>query len=324
MVLKVLSFLLIPVGIYLSVALVLILSQSPGHMKNDGQALDFSSVMTDESTEPLPRIEVTAEDGSLYSAGHLPAPPGRPLLVMLHGSGWHDGQFAKLARALEGSAEIITPPLRGHFRGPGERGDLQYIGQLEDDVAALIEAHAKPWQPVVLLGHSSGGGLVVRFAGGAHGDLIDRAILLAPFLQYDAPTTRPDSGGWARPLTRRIIGLSMLNAVGVHALDGLTAIEFAMPAALRNGPLGDQATLSYSWRLNQSYAPRRDYLSDAAALPPFLLIAGAQDEAFDASAYEPLLAPVNPDGRYEILPGVDHLGVVSAKRTVALIAEALE
>lgn len=324
MVLKILSFALVSGGIYLSVALGLIISQSPGDMKNDGQTLDFSSVMSDGATESLPRIPVVAADGNEYSAGHLPAPPGRPLLVMLHGSGWHDGQFATLARALEGSAEIIAPPLRGHFRGPGERGDVQYIGQLEDDLAALIEARARPGQRVVMLGHSSGGGLVVRFAGGAHQGLMDQAILLAPFLQYDAPTTRAGSGGWARPLTRRIIGLSMLNLIGIHALDGLTAIEFALPPALRDGPRGDQATLAYSWRLNQSYAPRRDYLADSAALPPFLLIAGAADQAFDASGFEPLLAPVNPRGRYEILPAVDHLGVVNAGRTVALIRKVLE
>ena len=75
-----------------------------------------------------------------------------------------------------------------------------------------------------MLGHSSGGWLVVRFAGGAHGDLIDHAVLLAPFLKYNAPTTRENAGGWAYTMVRRIIGLSMLNTFRITALNYLPII----------------------------------------------------------------------------------------------------
>lgn len=320
---KLLISLAVPVVIFFAIALGLILSQPAKGMRSAGQTLDFERITGAGQAEPLPQVEATASDGTKYRVGHLSAPEGKLLLVMLHGSGWHGGQFTRLARALQGTAEILVPSLRGHFNGPGDRGDLAKEGQFEDDIARLIADHASPGQPVVLLGHSSGGGLVVRFAGGLHGDMIDQAILLAPFLQYDAPTTRPNSGGWAHPLTRRIIGLSMLNMVGLHALDHLTAMEFAMPDAVRNGPIGHQATLAYSWRLTQSYAPRRDYLSDISGLPPFLLIAGDKDEAFDAQQYEPLMSAVNPKGRYEILPGYAHLDIVNAPETVALIRAAL-
>ncbi|WP_317624222.1 alpha/beta hydrolase [Rhodalgimonas zhirmunskyi] len=308
--------------IFFAIALGLIVSQPAKGVKSAAQTLVFERIMGAGDVAPLPRVEVLASDGARYEVAHLAA-PDKPLLVMLHGSGWHGGQFTRLARALEGAAEIVIPSLRGHYQGPGERGDIAHMGQLEDDIAALIRARAAPGQKVVLLGHSSGGGLVVRFAGGAHGGLIDRAILLAPFLQYDAPTTRANSGGWAHPLTRRIIGLSMLNMVGIHALDGLTAMEFAMPDAVLNGPLGDQATLAYSWRLNQSYAPRRDYLGDISALPPFLLIAGAEDEAFVAEGYAPLMTPASPNGRFEVIAGRGHLDIVDAPETVALIKDVL-
>jgi acetyl esterase/lipase len=116
-------------------------------------------------------------------------------------------------------------------------------------------------------------------------------------------------------LTRRIIGLSMLNTLRIGLLNHLTIMQFNVPDVVRNGPLGDTVTDSYSFRLNTSFAPRSDYLKDIAALPPFLLIAGAEDEAFYAKEYEPVMQPANSQGQYAILPGVNHLGVMDAPAT---------
>lgn len=324
---KVLTILAISAVITALIPFGMILSQSPrpaADLQAAEGGLDFSRQLAGDGAEPLPVESVTMRDGLALPVRRLAGPEGAPLLVLVHGSGWHGGQFDGLARRLSAQADVVVPDLRGHGRSPGPAGDVAYIGQLEDDLADLIEAEARPGQPVVLAGHSSGGGLVVRFAGGAHGDLLDGAVLLAPFLKYDAPTARPDSGGWARPLTRRIVGLTMLNAVGIHALDHLTAIQFAMPQAVLDGPQGDLARTAYSWRMNVSYAPRADYLADAAALPPFLLIAGENDEAFVAEQYEPVLSAVTDAGRYVLLPGVSHLDVVTADETAREMASFLD
>lgn len=154
--------------------------------------------------------------------------------------------------------------------------------------------------------------------------MIDRAVLLAPFLKHNAATTRRNSGGWARVLVRRVIGLSMLNAVGVRALNHLTIIQFDMPRAVLDGPLGRTATTAYSYRLNSSFAPRSDFLGDVAALPPFALVVGAQDEAFVADAYAPLMRSVTEVGQYHIVPNVGHLDIVDAPQTLAVIQEAID
>lgn len=312
---------LITASVTAAIPFALLLSQQPVDPEAlPAGAMRFDAVMAPEERAEMTLEQVEARDGAMLSAWSLPAERAdAPLLVMVHGSGWHGGQFAGLAKRLEGSADMLAVNLRGHFNGPGTRGDIAYMGQLEDDLADLIAAKRKPGQEVVLLGHSSGGGLVTRFAGGSHGGMIDKAVLLAPFLKHDAPVTRANSGGWAHVLLRRIIGLSMLNAARIHALDHLTVIQFAMPKAVREGPRGQEATLAYSWRLNQSYAPRGDYLADAAALPEFLLVAGKEDESFVAQGYEPLLAPVTDKGQYHVLDGVTHLGVVEAARTAELI-----
>lgn len=132
-------------------------------------------------------------------------------------------------------AQVYTPDLRGHGHAPIKRGDIDYVGQLEDDLADFIATIRKAHPHALLLmgGHSSGGGLAIRFAGSRYGKLAHGYVLLSPFLKYNAPTMRANSGGWATPYTARIIGLTMLNNVGIHWFDALPAIRFNMPEAFR-------------------------------------------------------------------------------------------
>ena len=51
-------------------------------------------------------------------------------------------------------------------------------------------------------------------------------MLLSPRLKYSAPTIGPDGDNWALPYTRRLIGLTMLNNVGIHWLNYVTVINF--------------------------------------------------------------------------------------------------
>ena len=317
---QVLKYIAISAGITALIPLGLILSQPVTPIEPAAPTLDFTSLLQDkpqaeEAPSPNPET-IYMRDGYRLQVRSYFNGDG-PLIVLVHGSGWNGLQFSHLAPQLAGT--VLVPDLRGHGAQPGRRGDVDYIGQMEDDLADLITARVGLDQKVVLIGHSSGGGLVVRFAGGAQGDLLDGAVLLAPFLHHSAPTMRANSGGWAQPLLRRIIGLSMLNAVGIKAWNHLPVIQFNMPAEVLQGPLGHLATTSYSYRLNQSYAPRSDYLSDIRSLPKFLLLAGAQDEAFIAEAYRPLMETETDKGAYQILEDTGHLDLVDAPQTLAAI-----
>ena len=59
-------------------------------------------------------------------------------------------------------------------------------------------------------GFSSGGGFAVRFAGSNQQQLFQSYLMLAPFLSQDAPTMRPDAGGWASVGLPRIIAIAIL------------------------------------------------------------------------------------------------------------------
>lgn len=306
----------VSVVVFFAIALALIFSQTAQYQPPVSASLDFkTSIAADYRTLPA-LMPFKARDGAELEYRPYPsATPTSLVLILVHGSGWHGMQFHQMASALaaDGIADVIVPDLRGHGPKPARRGDVDYIGQLEDDLADLIGMlkTRDPGRQIVLGGHSIGGGLAIRFAGGAPRDLADAFLLLSPFLKYDAPTTRPYSGGWANPATRRIIGLSMLNMVGIHALDHLPAISFSMPESVMKGPLGNTATAVYSFRMLTSISPRSDYRADLRALDkPFLLVAGEADEAFYATQYETVISAETKTGRYVILPGVNHLGLM--------------
>lgn len=318
MIFKILKQVGIAIAVTLLIATVLVFTQNPKELDGEG-GLEFARLLERDVSTPAPLQSLPMRDGYDLQVRTYGGADNVPLLVLVHGSAWHGLQFDSLARELSGVADVIVPDLRGHGTAPGRRGDVDYIGQLEDDLADLITAVAKPEQPVIMAGHSSGGGLVIRFAGGAHGDMLDGAVLLAPFLHHKAPTMREDAGGWNSVLLRRIIGLSILNTFQIKAFNHLPIIQFNMPKAVLDGPLGDTATTEYSYRLNTSFAPRGDYLEDVAALPKFVLLAGGADEAFISSQYAPTMGAVTDNGRFDMILGASHLDLVDDPRTLGIM-----
>lgn len=315
---KVCIFVLISLVIYFGIAAGLIFSDHPqALLESTNESLSFDALTAINYTE-IPDLQpYTARDGAtLYYRRYVSDTPTDNVLILLHGSGWHSMQFYPLANYLSehGIANVITPDLRGHGFNPERRGDLDYIGQFEDDLADLIEMLREqyPASVVVIGGHSSGGGLVIRYAGSKYKSMSDAYILLAPFLKYNAPTTRPNSGGWAHPLSRRIAGLTMVNNLGIHAFDDLTVIQFAMPNSIMESALGESATTAYSQRLNTSFSPRSNYERDLAAIQvPFLLVAGLEDEAFIAKTYEPTISAQTDTGTYILLADLGHIDLLT-------------
>jgi len=293
---------------------VLILMGKPEAPTPDPGGLAFDELLVDYTN--LPGLQhYTARDGTQLSYRHYPAQSDN-VLVLLHGSGWHSRYFLSLAGVIssENLAQVYTPDLRGHGRLPARRGDIDYIGQLEDDLAAFIVMikQDSPKSKLILGGHSSGGGLAIRFAGSRHGQQIDAYLLLAPWLQYNAPTRRPETGRWARAYTSRIIGLTMLNNLGIRYFNNLPVIEFNMPQEVRDGT----ETLVYTYRLNRSYAPR-DYRKDLGAIKtPLLVIAGTADEVFFADKFESVISQYT-DVQVKLLPGVKHLGVAVSPEAIS-------
>jgi alpha-beta hydrolase superfamily lysophospholipase len=263
-----------------------------------------------------------ARDGTWLAYRLYPAADGGRdhLAIVYHGSSASSDAMnaTALALAIAGFAAVAVDT-RGHGAS-GSRGDIAYIGQLEDDLADLV-AHLRAdyaTARLTLVGHSSGAGFVLRAAAAPVGASFDRFVLLAPYLGYRAPTNRPSEGEglWAAPDIPRIIALTILGGLGVDWGQSLPAIAFA------NRPEAALATVSrYSYRLLIDYGPPHDWEGALrAAANKIELIAGRDDALMDAEAYQRAVAPLGV--RVTLLPGVDHMGVVYQPAALAEIVEA--
>ena len=276
---------------------------------------DFSDV-------PPPR-HFTARDGTQLAWLHY-APAGDPAatdtrrrIVLVHGSSARARSMHPLARALARAGFTVDAlDMRGHGDS-GPRGRADHVGQLEDDVADFMQAVPHDG-PSTLAGFSSGGGFVLRLAGGLHQDLFDRYLLLAPFLHHAAPTQRPDNGGWVSVGLPRLIALSMLNRVGIQAWNHLPVLRFGLNDAAREFLTG-----SYDYTLATAFRPRDDYRGDIRrARKPMRIVAGTQDELFDTSRYAAEFEDAAYPVTVTLVDGVGHIGLTLDERAYPAIIAA--
>jgi pimeloyl-ACP methyl ester carboxylesterase len=263
-----------------------------------------------------------ARDGTwlayrLYAASHGETDR---LAILAHGSSASSDEMHAIARELAAAGvAAVAFDARGHGAS-GTRGDIAYLGQLDDDLADLVAELRRtyPKARLTLIGHSSGGGFALRIAAGPLGPLFDRFVLLAPYLGYQAPTNRPGEGTglWATPDIPRIIATMQLARIGIDWPQSLPAIAFASPPEAEKF-----VTSRYTYRLLVNYGPPLDWQGAlAGAADRIELIAGERDELMDAAAYHDVVAPLGV--RVTILPGVDHMGIVFAPAALAAIGEA--
>ncbi len=259
----------------------------------------------------------TARDGTSLVFRAYPGHT-RETIVLVHGSSGTSVSMHPLASALNArGGTVYALGMRGHD-GTGHSGDIDYIGQLDDDIVDFM----KRLEPRVtgerrtLLGFSSGGGFVLRFAGGANARLFDRFILVSPQLPADSPVMRPNAGGWVAVAIPRIVVLKTLTRFGVGVFGGLHVLAFAVPPEKYN-----VQTPFYSFRMLENFGPRQDYLADLKNAPGRVsLLAGAEDEIFYSDRYAALLKPVRPDLRITIVPGMGHMDMTLKPAALAAIA----
>lgn len=273
----------------------------------------------DRST--MPRFELfQARDGTLLAYRHYPArgaAVGR-IAMVVHGSSGASPSIHALADALAArGVETYAVDMRGHGAS-GTRGDIGYVGQLEDDLADFVAVVRKtnPTAPMTLLGHSAGGGFALRVAGSPIQNLFARTVLLAPYLGYDAPTNRPNSGGWASADIPRILALQALRTVGVDCCEALPTLAFAVPP-----DSGKILVPAYSERLRRNFGTR-GYRTDLAAVTrPLTIFSGADDELMMADKYAEAVSGIAPPVDVKLIDGVNHMGIVSASKAVSAIAD---
>ena len=182
--------------------------------------------------EGIPPLEYfQARDGSRLGYRHYAArePTTGRVAVLVHGSSGSGLAVHPLAKSLAArGVESFAPDIRGHGAS-GMRGDIGYIGQLENDMADFVNGQDdRPSAPLTLVGHSSGGAFALRVAGSSIQNLFTRTMLLSPYLGRKAATSRERRrlGQSEYPPHRRA---QSLHTIGIPCCEHLPVIAFAVP-----------------------------------------------------------------------------------------------
>lgn len=276
------------------------------------------------------RVAAGLSRGSVEAAGHRWAYAYRegqgaqaPTIVMLHGYTGSKENWYPLARQLDRRYRLLIPDLPGWGESERKAGAVYGFPQQAANVHAFIRA-LSPDQPVLLLGHSMGGGIAALVAARYPRDIAQVGLLDAAGVRFKDNQ----------------FGLDVLagkNPFGVDDEDSLQRyidIVFHDPDAKPWLPWPASTALIRKRRADAAFEQRvldRIGRGEEALLPgeeatrirqPALLLWCRQDAVIDASALD-LYARRIPQARKVLLDGCGHMSLMERPPQVAAAVVAL-
>lgn len=283
-------------------------------VSDSAKGIDWSTL------PPLERFQ--ARDGTWIGFRHYAAngPATGRGAIFIHGSSGSSGTVNHaLTHAIASrGVETWALDIRGHG-GSGTRGDIGYVGQLEDDLVDFVAEVRKtaPELPLTLIGHSAGAGFSLRIAATPiMQDMFVRTVLLAPYLGYDAPTNKPHAGGWANVDLPRFFALATLRKLGIDCCSQLPVLALAVPATSAK-----YLVSTYSDRLTRNFATRGYRIDLPATTRPVTIFGGAEDEMMISDKYAEVVQAIKPSVDVKIIDGINHMGIVTKPKAISVIAD---
>jgi non-heme chloroperoxidase len=266
----------------------------------------------------LPPIQTyDARDGKSLCYRHYQANSDK-LIILLHGIS-EDGQYLHpLADYISRRklAQVVVPDLRGNGLHPVRRGDVEYIGQHDNDIEDLVQwlRKLRGGSPakLIIAGHSHGGANAIRLATRKLAREIGAFLLLAPSIHPKAPINhKKDNWSDMQLESRKIVFLNFLNKIGVKFFNNWIVMHNDKPAARRHG----RETLCVSYRMLMSRMPSARYERNLQAMTQStLVLVGDKDELYIPGQYEPLFTLHN-QAKVTLIQDTDHEGILSNDET---------
>jgi acylglycerol lipase len=215
-------------------------------------------------------------------------------VALVHGYAEHSGRYEAVGAALAAAGFAVwATDLHGHGASAGERASVHALGDLVDDVLALLERvrAAQAERPTFVLGHSMGGLVATRFALD-HQDELAGLVLSGPALGDPAalePLLEMD------PLPEVVLSSELLSR------DPLVGADYDRDPLNYRGPFRRETlrTLTGGARhVRQRFAELR---------LPLLVMHGGEDQLVVPAASEDLFAAASsPDKQLVVHPGLRH------------------
>ena len=264
-------------------------------------------------------VRFPSRDGTSLVYREYPVADAGQVAVLLHGS-IHDSRMMHGIGAFLATQGIAaySMDVRGHG-GSGPRGDIGFIGHLEADIVDLV-AHIRTTRAdarLALIGHSAGGGLALRFAGGQDQHLFDRYVALAPFIEHRGALARRDGPNWAAVAAARFIALQLLHTVRIRLFQQLPVLLCAVPAE-------SSCTATYSFRLAVNFRADLNWRRNIRAIKAkTMVLIGEEDELFDGRAYPAVIEPLNKNVHVQVLKAADHTSICRKTSAIMAVRKAL-
>ncbi len=140
--------------------------------------------MDDNGTYIYPSADGTKLFGYIW-----PCESPRAVMALVHGFGEHSGRYVHMAQALNvQDIAVISIDLRGHGRSEGKRGVVKNYSEFRADLEALLTKTRElyPSLPLILYGHSMGGGIVLDYGYDNNANLA-AIIASAPLIKLATP-----------------------------------------------------------------------------------------------------------------------------------------
>lgn len=243
-----------------------------------------------------------------------PADLVEEVLLVYHGGGVNsDAGYDILARQMDHCGSVCTCliDIRGHGRSSGDKGYVSHPQQIWLDVDTVIKhMQAKfPGARIHLLGHSSGGGMLINyFTRYTPTQKSDSLILLAPEFGPFSPTEirRSVSVPFASVKQWPFI----LNAFSAGLLCGhrfAVTLHFPDEVLL----IKPEFVKRYSVNMANALTPRQPARQVAALPLPVTVLLAENDELFDARLMAEFIEECgNPNLRSLIIEGTHHLDCI--------------
>ena len=286
-------------------------------LANDPYLLVRAEFQRERMSAGLDVAEVNAA-GHLWVYAHADdAPANAPTVVMIHGFTGSKENWYPLASQLRGKYRLLIPDLPG-WGESGRKSGVDYgFGAQAQRVAEFIQAES-PGKPVVLLGHSMGGGIAALVAA-RYPRLVDKVGLL------DAAGVRFKDNQFGLDV---MAGKNPFAVTDAASLQRYLDIVFHRPQAKpwipwpassgliakrKRDAAFEQSVLDRIGRGPEQFAPG---VEAANIHQPALLLWGRQDAVIDTSAMA-LFAAKMPQARQVLVDDAGHMSLMEQPAAVA-------
>ena len=243
--------------------------------------------------------------------------PDAPTVVMVHGFTGSKENWYPLAAALGGRYRLLIPDLPGWGESERKPGAVYGFSEQAANVDAFVRA-LSPGKPVVLLGHSMGGGIAAVAAARYPRDVARVGLLDAAGVRFKDNAFGLDVLAGKNPFAvEDDASLQRYIDIVFHDAKAKPWLPWPASTALirkrRADAAFEQDVLARIGRSEESLLPGEEAVR---IRQPALLLWCKQDAVIDASALE-LYAQRIPQARKVLLDGCGHMSLMERPAEVA-------